>query len=312
MSSRTWYILGAGSIGCLWAANIHKAFGVPPVMIVRNREHYFDRESFDHKSSQKPLLTLTHLDKTESQHPVRIITADEITVPVHQLIVCTKAGDTLAALQSVSPVLARQCNILLLQNGMGSQQLISEAFPEQNVWVGSVTDGAWTKKPLHVCHAGQGVTAIGRFNQQPITSWLDQFHRFSLTVKVCDNIERLLWQKLAINCAINGLTALFDCQNGQLLEADKKPLMDELINEFILVSKVLGHPATESVHQKVYEVCRLTAANRSSTCMDARLQRKTELAYINGYLIKMATQQGLELPAHQQLMEKLSHKGIRW
>ena len=306
MLSRTWYILGAGSIGCLWAANIHKTFGTAPVMIVRNREHYVDR------NARQSSLTLTHLDKTESQHPVRIVTANEITVPIHQLIVCTKADDALGAVESLRTVLAKDCNVLLLQNGMGSQQAITEAFPEQNIWAGSSTDGAWLKKTLHVCHAGQGITEVGRFNHDTVSAWLSQFQRFSLTVKASDNIEQTLWQKLAVNSAINGLTAMFDCQNGQLLEADKKPLMDELINEFILVDKILGKRTEGSLHQKVYEVCRLTASNRSSTCMDARLQRKTELAYINGYLIKIAGQHGLELPAHHQLMEKLSEKNILW
>ena len=276
-------------------------------MIVRSRECYTNK-----KADNQAVLTLTHLDKTESQHPVSVTTADEITTPIHQLIVCTKAGDTLTAMNAIRPVLAEHCNVLLLQNGMGSQEAVAEAFPAQNIWIGSTTDGAWISKPLHVHHAGQGLTEIGCFNHLPATAFLRQFQGFRLKMTVSKDIGNVLWQKLAVNCAINGLTALFDCQNGALLEHDKKPLMDELINEFTHVSKVLGWTTPDSLHEKVYEVCRLTAVNHSSTCMDARLQRRTELAFMNGYLIRLAEQEGLKLPAHQKLMEKLSQKGVRW
>ena len=276
-------------------------------MVVRSRKRYTEK-----KVDKKPVLTLTHLDKTESQHPVSVITADEITTPIHQLIVCTKAGDTLTAMNSIRPSLAEHCNVLLLQNGMGSQETVTEAFPAQNIWIGSTTDGAWISKPLHVHHAGQGLTEIGCFNHQPATAFLRQFQGFHLKMSASKDIGNVLWQKLAVNCAINGLTALFDCQNGALLEHDKKPLMDELINEFTHISKALGRTTPEPLHEKVYKVCRLTADNHSSTCMDVRLQRKTELAFMNGYLIRIAEKEGLKLPAHQKLMDKLSQKGVRW
>ena len=276
-------------------------------MIVRNREHYINK-----KTDKNAVLTLTHLDKTESRHPVSVMTADEITTPIHQLIVCTKAGDALTAMNSIRPVLAKHGNVLLLQNGMGSQEAVAEAFPTQNIWIGSTTDGAWIRKPLHVHHAGQGLTEIGCFNHQSATEFLRQFQGFPLKMTASKDIKNVLWQKLAVNCAINGLTALFDCQNGALLDNDRKSLMDELIDEFVHVSNTLGRTTPESLHEKVYEVCRLTAANHSSTCMDARLQRRTELAFINGYLIRIAEKEGLTLPAHQQLMDRLSQKGVRW
>ncbi|MET4693165.1 ketopantoate reductase [Endozoicomonas sp. NE35] len=99
-------------------------------MIVRNREH-----SINENTDKKAVLTLTRLDKTESCHPVSVVTADEITAPIHQLIVCTKASDALTAMNSISPVLAKHCNVLLLQNGMGSQEAVAEAFPAQNIWI---------------------------------------------------------------------------------------------------------------------------------------------------------------------------------
>ena len=303
MSSHPWFILGAGSIGCLWAAQLQRSSGISPTLIVRDQPL---------QAETTASLTLTQTDQTESTHAVNVATANDISSPIHQLIVCTKAGDAQTALESVRPMLARSCDVLLLQNGMGSQQAITEAFPEQNIWLGSTTDGAWIKDTMHVCHAGKGQTIVGSLNQHSPKTLLEKLRNFPLKVISSNNIERVLWQKLAVNCAINGLTALYDCQNGQLLDDDKKAQMDQLIDEFIQISAAINQPVSDHLHEQVYEVCRVTAANYSSTCMDARLQRKTELAFMNGYLLALAEKAGLQLPSHQQLMDKLSQKGVRW
>lgn len=303
MSSHPWFILGAGSIGCLWAARLQQSSGISPTLIVRNQSL---------QPEKKVCLTLTQTDQTESTHAVNVATASDINCPIHQLIVCTKAGDAQNAIESVRPLLAHNCDVLLLQNGMGSQQAITDSFPEQNIWTGSTTDGAWMKDSMHVCHAGKGQTIVGSLSQRSPELLLEKLENFPLKIIPNNNIEQVLWQKLAVNCAINGLTALYDCQNGQLLGNDKKAQMDQLIDEFILTSAEVNQSVSDHLHEQVYEVCRVTAANHSSTCMDARLQRKTELAFINGYLLALAENTGVKLPAHQQLMDKLFQKGVRW
>ncbi len=86
---------------------------------------------------------------------------ETIHSPTNRLIVCTKAQDSLSALNSVKPHLADNCRILLLQNGMGSQQIIRDALPTQTIWAGSSNDGAYLSAPFEVCHAGQGQNWIG-------------------------------------------------------------------------------------------------------------------------------------------------------
>ena len=303
MSSSPWTILGAGSMGCLWAAQLHRSTGQIPTLIVKDTRRY---DQVDHT------ITLTHLDGAESRHSVALKAAGDIELSIHKLLVCTKAGDALDAVNSVSHSLANECDILLLQNGMGSQQAIAAAYPDRTVWVGSITDGAWMKSPLHVCHAGAGKTHIGSFVGNPVGKLLNHLEPFPLELIGTDAIESILWRKLAMNCAVNGLTALFDCQNGALLEPDKKARMDPLIEEFIQASHRLNQPVSDRLYGDVYDICRMTARNYSSTCMDVRLNRTTELAYLNGYLLDQAASAGLQLPAHKALMQQLSQQNVRW
>ena len=272
-------------------------------MLVRN-EHYA------RLPEPEVALTLTH-QKERMTYSVPVVCAAELKAPVSRLIVCTKAQDALGAVQAISHYFADDCKILLLQNGMGSQQAIAEAFPELAVWAGSVTDGAFLNNAFEVCHAGKGLTSIGPLSKPCRNNDFEALHQgFRLDVQSVDDITLVLWKKLAINCCINGLTALFDCRNGELLDNGvRQQWLDQLADEVNSVLASISKPIinlTESVHH----ICQITANNISSTCQDARLKRTTELAYINRYLIEQADARHIQVPYHKKLIDALAKQGI--
>src|SRR5690606_33053263 len=67
--------------------------------------------------------------------------------PLDWLVVCTKAGDTLNALQAWQPLLSAVPELLLLQNGMGQQQQTADWLNQQKLscrlWAGMSTEGAY-------------------------------------------------------------------------------------------------------------------------------------------------------------------------
>lgn len=308
MSTSSWHILGAGSIGCLWAAHFCQQ-GIKPCVLLRP-------ERYERIGSREVNLSITWLDGSIDTFPVEIASVSELQAPVQNLLVCTKATDALRAIEPLSPWLTNDSNILLLQNGMGSQQEITRQFSNSRIWTGSTTDGAWLKEPFNVCHAGRGMTWLGSLNPDIANSdhpFIQSFQNFPLSVEYCENIEEKLWEKLAVNCAINGLTALYDCRNGELVEDSKiASRLALLVEEVIQVQTAAGQRTNPALLEVVQQVCRATGANYSSTCMDVRWGRKTELAYINGYLMDLAQSRGIQLPENQQLMSELAAKGVLW
>ena len=235
----------------------------------------------------------------------------KLNEPVSRLIVCTKAQDALSAIKAIAHNLTDDCKILLLQNGMGCQQAVAREFPELSVWAGSATDGAYLNKPFNVCHAGKGMTHIGPLGTSCLPNDFDLLlNDFRLDVQQVDDIEQFLWKKLAINCCINGLTALYDCRNGRLLDnGEKQQWLDQLATEVNHVLEVIAKPIKNLV-ESVHHICQITANNISSTCQDARQGRRTELAYINHYLIEQADSLQAPVPSHKKLMAALEKKGI--
>ncbi|MBU2711733.1 ketopantoate reductase family protein [Zooshikella harenae] len=308
-----WFILGGGAMGCLWAYDL-----APNSIILAKPERYLQ-----YTNGSSTALITTKLSYRQASQNVpficecRLANIQNYSSPILKLIVTTKAQDTLSALSAVQHTLHPQAHILLLQNGMGSQQAVKEQFPIHTLWCGSTTQGAYTTDFLHVVHAGFGQTAIGPWHTTSETNphfsaiFQQQLIAQGQQVTFIKDIQPLLWQKLAVNACINGLTVLFTCKNGELLTCPNRLKWVEKLcqeTEQLLDNKHIA--LTKPLFQHVCHVLKQTAENYSSTYMDVTHQRPTELMYINGFILSEAKQLGLLLPSHTALMEQLAQKGI--
>lgn len=136
------------------------------------------------------------------------------------------------------------------------------------------------------------------------------------------DIQILLRQKLAVNCVINPLTAILGCRNGVLFEdpaADR--LAFRICKEAALVFKQEAihnrRPDTpvdevsipeELSAQALYKECKrlagLTAGNVSSMLADIRKgDRATEIEYLNGYLMSLASRYDEEVKLNASLLD---------
>lgn len=303
MDKDIWHLLGAGSIGCLWAARLcEKGHWVE--LILRN-------ERYQSLPAEKPVTLKLQEQEKQQTFSLPVTCPAEIKSSISRLVVCTKAQDAVEAIDTIKEHLSPDSKILLLQNGMGSQQTIAAQYPHLSVWATSTTDGAYLNDAFDVCHAGMGLTRIGTLTEHcQKTDFATLLHDFGLNVEYCPDIEPVLWTKLAINCCINGLTALFNCRNGELLDnAEKQQWLNQLIKETSGVLKAWQMPVTD-LQQTVYHICRVTAQNLSSTCQDARMNRNTELAYINHFLIEKAHARAIPVESHEHLMKALTEKGV--
>lgn len=284
-SPETIHILGAGSIGVMLAAHLSRAASV---ILIRRPGHSARELRFRfQEGNTETLITLP-------QRP-----ADALDAPIRQLIVCTKAYDALRAAESVAGFLAPDCALLLMQNGMGSQEAIVERFPSLNIHAASSTEGAYRESPDRVVHAGRGLTRIGPMNGHAF-HWTDMFRSAGLEAELAEPIEWHLADKLRINCLINPLTVVHDCRNGDLLEIPEAlARMQRLGAEADAVLAAAGFTFDELAFEVAARVARATAANYSSMRQDARAGRRLELEYMTGYLLRLAERHGISADEHR-------------
>src|SRR5690606_31811199 len=119
------------------------------------------------------------------------------------------------------------------------------------------------------------------------------------------DILPVLWLKLAVNCAINPLSALHDCPNGEVPEragAIFEPLLAEL--HALLSSEGVSLSLAE-LRERILAVIRATASNSSSMRQDVLAGRRTEIDFILGHAWRSARQAGLSTPVLDALYLQL-------
>lgn len=288
-----WLILGAGSIGGLWAARLYQAGRCPQLLLREDALANYDG---------------LHIEGEQSL-PVPATTAAALTQPIDHLLVCCKSYQTLDALSPLAPQFHENTALVLVQNGMGIAEQIKALYPEIRLYCGTTTAGANRSARFSIRPAGLGETLIGGFDDSATQAGViaDSLSCPEFPVSASDNILALLWRKLAINCAINPLTVRYRCRNGELLDLPAACRdLKVICEEFSAVSQALRREHwVPNLLDTVTDVAHKTAANRSSMLQDVEAGRKTEIDAITGYLCREAQRLAIHTPMNQSLLDEI-------
>jgi 2-dehydropantoate 2-reductase len=211
--------------------------------------------------------------------------------------ICTKAFNA----EQVATTLVEKypdAAIILLHNGMGPQEVIQQLAPNLCI-LGTTSCGAYQHEVGHYTQTLGGQTLLGcptgiakdSKSRTILDEIIDSSSDFSL--QKSDNLESEIWNKLLVNAVINPITAYYQILNGELLKPKYMKDISSICDEINRIRDGLDLPMIKHPIEKILNVAALTHLNRSSMAEDIRLHRKTEIDFINGYLIKKARSLGL-------------------
>ncbi len=295
------HILGAGAIGLRFADKLLQQ-GVDVSLVLRDQAQL---EAYQKVGSRIQVFSHSGLD--EWSVPATLPTDAD---PIAQLLVTTKAFEAEEALTSVAHRLTPDSEIVLLLNGYGVQQRIAHSHSQLAIWAASTTEGANRNQSFTTRLAGEGLTQIGALSDSAngYPSGWENLNNLNLS----SSIDEVLWRKLAINCCINPLTVLFDCQNGGLVTLpEARELLLDVAEEIEQVSGYLSKPLFEqSLAEQALYVAQQTGTNISSMLQDHHAQRRTEMGQITQAFIDIAKSAGLDTPVASELQIRLNALGV--
>jgi 2-dehydropantoate 2-reductase len=304
-------IVGAGAMGSLLAARLISAGeGSTPDNPESDIEHVllYGRPSAHLDRIRSHGLTLTERDGTNNTWRIPVSSDPADVAGSDLVIVLVKAWASAEAVAPLKTRLTRDAVVLTLQNGLGNASAIRTALLNEgvrpHVWLGVTTQAAIRTAPGEVTHTGGGTTVIGRRSSHANT----QLKEIATTLTAAnwqtfpiDDIHRWVWRKLAVNAAINPLTALAGVPNSEIMnDSALHTSAIALASEVVAVAQAHGVAIKkELVLASVDEVARETGSNRSSMLVDLEHGARTEIDAINGAVLSEATRVGIRVPANQ-------------
>ena len=288
-------VFGAGAIGSLFGG-ILSDFGYDVTLV--------GREAHVKAINENGLIISGFTEKT--------IKVDATKEPVESDIVLltVKSYDTKQAIEGIP--LSKETVVVSIQNGLNNLDTICKYVDETRVVGGVTSNGSLTLSPGKIKHTGIGYTVIGGLNEDGNAVARDVAKILTdagLKTDVSGNILEDIWTKLMINVGINAPAALTGLRNGELPEIEEtKWVMVESIKEAILVARKSGINIPEGIIEKVFDVAKRTRENRCSMLQDVANNKKTEIDAINGAIVNLGEEMGVDTPINRTLYSLI--KGI--
>jgi len=165
------------------------------------------------------------------------------------------------------------------------------------------SQGATFLGPGKIRHAGKGPThmAMADGDQSKLAKLAEALAAAGFEIHVDKDVAGMIWSKLLINVGINAMTALLNVTNGRLLEfADIKDIMAEMVEEAMAVAKARGISLSYADPLAVvYDVAAKTGANFSSMLQDFQKNRRSEIDFMNGAIVREAKELGIPVPVNE-------------
>ena len=297
-------VLGAGAMGSLYGAKL-SANG-------KNEVHLIDvwKEHIDAVNSNG--LQMEEGDDVLLYENLKGHTSSEETGVCDLVLVFVKSTVTKTAVESNAAVFGPDTVALTLQNGLGNIEQISSVIGAERVIAGTTAHGATMLSPGKIRHAGKGKTIIGELGgheSDRIRKMAAVLEDAGMETVISGNVLGRVWDKLLVNVGINALTGITKLYNGQLLDYPEiEELLEKAVSEGVAVARAKGiRLGFDDPVAHTKDLCRATAANKSSMLQDILNGRQTEIEMMNGAIVREGKALGIETPVNLALTNLITY-----
>lgn len=203
----------------------------------------------------------------------------------------------------VRPLVGPDTLILTLQNGLGNEEILAEAFGPANILGGVTYLGAARKETGSVYHTNSGKIDLGEYVGGPgnrCEKLAGMFTDAGIPCKVISDLKRKRWEKLCWNVPFNGLGALLNQDTAQLLsDSGMKELIRTLILEICAganAQDILRPLDGLIMADNLVSYTEKLPPYRPSMLVDRDAGRAMEIESILGVPLQQAEYQGVTMP----------------
>jgi len=290
-------VIGAGALGLYYGAMLQRG---------GNRVKFLLRR--DYLAIQEDGLTVHSIDGDFHLPTVEGFAEPLEIGPVDLVLVGLKTFSNQRMIELVSPLVGPETAILTLQNGLGNEEVLAEAFGMEKVLGGVAFLCSNRGKPGTVHHLGQGRVTLGEFPgaMSKRAEWIASvFSAAGIPCRAVADLAKARWEKLVWNIPFNGLSALTGRDVTELLShPPTRALVVDLMEEVIAAANAQKLTAPIDPAPFIRAMIEATDAMdhyRPSMMIDRQEGRPLELEAIYGIPIQRGKAQRVAMPRVEML-----------
>jgi 2-dehydropantoate 2-reductase len=280
------FVLGGGAIGSVYGAFLSKR---SDVALIGNKAHVKAVNS-------KGLAVSGDINETfYLRADTEIHEIPEKTL----ILLTTKAYDLAKTVEKTNKLLKEDTIILILQNGLGNEEIVKRAVgDEARILRGITTMAAEFFQPGKI-RFWNGETTI---EQNEVAKKIAKiFNECMLKTMLSDDIKKELWNKLIVNCVTNPLSAVFHVKNYEIVADSLTTVRHKIVKECVEVGEAEGITFPEHLEEKIDEkIC--TYTNFSSMYQDIMKGKRTEIDFLNGKVVQLGRKHHITTPVNETLV----------
>ncbi len=293
-------VIGAGAVGLFFGS-----------LLQRNGQdmHYLLRSDYDAISNNG--LNVYSINGDFHLENLNVYRKASAIGEVDLVMVALKTVSNHNMVDLVKPLVGPNTLILTLQNGIGNEEILAEAFGSDNILGGITYLGAARKEPGSVYHTNMGKIDLGEFDRPPserCETLATMFSEAGIPCKVINDLRRKRWEKLCWNIPFNGLAALLNQDTAQLLaDAGMKELIYKLIVEITTAANaqdILKPLDGDSFANNLIGYTEKLTPYRPSMLVDRDAGRAMETESILGVPLQQGRDKGIEM-VHVDMLYRL-------
>lgn len=287
-------VIGAGAIGSLYGAVLHRAGA--RVSVVCRSEFDIVREHGLRIGS--PLGDLSF--RPEQVH-ARV---GDIKEAPDYVVLSTKVLDGVDRAALIRPAVGPHTAIVLIQNGIGIEADVARAFPNNTVVSVLAFVGVSRTAPGVFEHKAYGMLTMGDYPRGVSTATQQLaalFMQGGVPITPSEQIETERWRKTVWNAAFNPLSVLAGGADTSVLlgTPDAEALVRALMAEVCATAAAAGHPLPPEQIEMFIASTKAMPPYRNSMALDWLAGHALELDAILGNLLVVARERGVPVPRLQ-------------
>ena len=287
-------IMGSGGLGSYYGT--HLALSGNKVSFIARGQHL--------KAMQSKGLILKGPHITQKLENLNATDNPSEIGEVDVVLFCVKLYDIEKACKIITPLVNKDTLIISVLNGINAPERIQKQFFHTKVFGGAARVSAKIEKPGVIKHLGTSDTSALIFGSNKYNSnklaveFCQSCNNAGFSTQIANNIEEILWDKMAHLCYVAGLTTL---ARISIDEAMKIPELFNigklLLKEVQLVAKAKNIPINENiVEDKIKIISNFPKGLYASMYHDLMAGKKIELQDIFGYISKEGYENNVPTP----------------